>query len=397
MNLSPTKIAQTNVLRKRFRSASLATLTAVISFVLAAGLILSAGLDRGFSQLSQRLGADAIVLPGGAKIDEQSVLLQGDMNYKYFSRDVVDFVRNLKGVVVATPQFYFASLGSACCDQKVNIIGFDPKSDFVIQPWIRKVYSKKIEKGSLIVGSDVHLKNSETIKLFNTEYKVVAQLEPMGNKLDQAVFTDFETVELIRENAQKAGFNFLFKSETNVSAVLLKLSKNADLAYIGRELHTRFDGLQFKAQKDLFSGFRNTTKLFRTVVIALIAFFVLVGVVANIIVFSISANERKKEYAILRVVGATQRTLKKIVLFEVAGISVVGATFGTVFGILAAFLFRVAASDALEMPFLLPSVSVSLLIAVASFAFPVLTALLSTYRISNKVAKADVYAALRDE
>ncbi len=397
MNLSPTKIALTNVLRKRFRSASLATLTAVISFVLAAGLILSAGLDRGFSQLSQRLGADAIVLPSGAKIDEQSVLLQGDMNYKYFSRDVVEFVRNLKGVEVATPQFYFASLGSACCDQKVNIIGFDPKSDFVIQPWIRKVYSKKIEKGTLIVGSDVHLKNSETIKLFNTEYKVVAQLEPMGNKLDQAVFTDFETVELIRENAQKAGFNFLFKSETNVSAVLLKLSKNADFAYIGRELHTRFDGLQFKAQKDLFSGFRNTTKLFRTVVIALIAFFVLVGVVANIIVFSISANERKKEYAILRVVGATQRTLKKIVLFEVAGISFVGATFGTVFGILAAFLFRVAASDALEIPFLLPSVSVSLLVAVASFAFPVLTALLSTYRISNKVAKADVYAALRDE
>lgn len=81
--------------------------------------------------------------------------MQGDSKYAYLPQGALEFIRGLAGVEQATPQYFLTTLSSSCCEQKVMIIGFDPASDFVIQPWIREVLTDKLPKGAIVVGSDI--------------------------------------------------------------------------------------------------------------------------------------------------------------------------------------------------------------------------------------------------
>lgn len=395
MKLTTRKIVIRNFWGKPFRSIGLAILIAVTSAVLLVGGLFTLSVDSGLDQLSSRMGADVLIVPRGSDIKSQSVLLQGDLSHNVMPRDVLDAVRKIPGVREASPQFYFTTLGAACCDKKVNIIGFDSKTDFTIKPWIRRTYKKDFPVGSVIVGSDIHVDDSGKIKFFDKEFTVVASLEPLGSKLDQAVFADAETVALIREAAEAKGFRY--NSDGEVSAVLVNLEKNADLELLKRTLRTSFDDLQIIARKDIFSSVVATVSFLKKSVIAIIAFFFLVAFVAVYIAFSISANERKKEFATLRVVGATRKKLKHIVLGESLLVCGSGAITGALFSALVFFGFRVLIADVLEIPFLLPGTLTVALIVFAAGLLPIAAGIVSTYQVARRVGNLDVYSALKED
>lgn len=395
MKLTTRKIIVRNFWGKPFRSIGLAILIAVTSAVLLVGGLFSLSVDTGLDQLSSRMGADVLIVPRGSDVKSQSVLLQGDLSHNVIPRDVLDAVREIPGVKEASPQFYFTTLGAACCDKKVNIIGFDSKTDFTIKPWIRRTYQKDFPVGSVIVGSDIHVDESGKIKFFDREFTVVASLEPLGSKLDQAVFADAETVTLIREAAEAKGFHY--NSESEVSAVLVNLEKDADLELLKRTLRTSFDDLQIIARKDLFSSVAATANFLKKAVIAIISFFFLVAVASVYIAFSISANERKKEFATLRVVGATRKKLKQIVLGESLLVSGSGAFVGTFFSALVFYGFRILIADILEIPFLLPGASLVASIVFAAILLPIAAGIVSTYQVARRVGNLDVYSALKED
>ena len=148
MNKTNFDLILENYLRNPFRSFGLSLLIALFASVLLIGGLLSVSLSKGLNRLSSRLGADVIVIPQGSEIDDQTVLLQGDSKYTYLPPGSLEFIRGLDGVEIATPQYFIMTLSASCCDQKVSIIGFDTESDFVIQPWIREVFTDKLPKGS---------------------------------------------------------------------------------------------------------------------------------------------------------------------------------------------------------------------------------------------------------
>jgi len=395
MKLTTRKIVIRNFWGKPFRSIGLAILIAVTSAVLLVGGLFTLSVDSGLDQLSSRMGADVLIVPRGSDIKSQSVLLQGDLSHNVMPRDVLDAVRKIPGVREASPQFYFTTLGAACCDKKVNIIGFDSKTDFTIKPWIRRTYKKDFPVGSVIVGSDIHVGDSGKIKFFDKEFTVVASLEPLGSKLDQAVFADAETVALIREAAEAKGFRY--NSDGEVSAVLVNLDKDADFELLKRTLRTSFDDLQIIARKDLFSSVVATVSFLKKSVVAIITFFFLVAIAAVYIAFSISANERKKEFATLRVVGATRKKLKHIVLGESLLVSGSGAITGALFSALVFFGFRILIADILEIPFLLPETATIILVFFAAVLLPIAAGIVSTYQVARRVGNLDVYSALKED
>ncbi|MBR4399143.1 MAG: ABC transporter permease, partial [Fibrobacter sp.] len=183
MNKTNLDLIIENYLRNPFRSFGLSLLIALLAAVLLVAGLLSLSLSKGLNRLSSRLGADVIVIPQGSEINDQSVLLLGDSKYAYLPQGLLEFIRGLNGIENATPQYYLTSLSSSCCDQKVAIIGFDPTTDFVIQPWIHEVFTEKIPKGAIVVGSEIHVEEKKTVKFFGHEYPVAATLEPIGNKL----------------------------------------------------------------------------------------------------------------------------------------------------------------------------------------------------------------------
>jgi putative ABC transport system permease protein len=403
MNKTDLNLIIENYLRNPFRSFGLSLLIALLASVLLVGGLLSFSLSKGLNRLSSRLGADVIVIPQGTEINDQSVLLQGDSKYAYLPQGSLEFIRGLDGVEIATPQYFLTTLNSSCCEQKVMIIGFEPASDFVIQPWIREVLTDKLPKGAIVVGSDISVGEKRTVRFFDHEYPVAATLEPVGNKLDQAVFVDVATLADIREAAKAKGVIFLHqdvKSEGSdspiYSSVLSKLRAGADIERLSREIHTRFDGVQIRTRKDLFSGLEKSANFLQIVVWSIVALFLVIAVAAIVISFSLSTRERRREYALLRIVGYARKRLRTLVLGESLLVSAVGTYIGLLFASVAFFTFKIWIGEHVGIPFIVPDTFDIVRVYVVIILLLHSVGPVAVYGVANKVCKIDAYAALRE-
>ena len=402
MNKTNFDLILENYLRNPFRSFGLSLLIALFASVLLIGGLLSVSLSKGLNRLSSRLGADVIVIPQGSEIDDQTVLLQGDSKYTYLPPGSLEFIRGLDGVEIATPQYFIMTLSASCCDQKVSIIGFDTESDFVIQPWIRELLADKLPKGSIVVGSEIRTGEKNTLKIFDRDYPVAATLEPIGNKLDQAVFVDEATLANIREAAEAKGIVFL-KDEKSLngeiaaySSVLIKLKEGADVERLSREIHSRYDGVQFRTRKDLFSGLQKSANFLQIVVWAIVAIFLIVAAAAIVISFSLSTRERRREYALLRIIGFTRKRLQNLVLGEALLVSAVGTYIGLLFASVAFFTFRIWIGEHVGIPFIVPAAAEIAGVYVAVILLLHSVGPAAVYGVANKVSQIDAYAALRE-
>ena len=399
MNKTNLDLIIENYLRNPFRSFGLSLLIALLAAVLLVAGLLSLSLSKGLNRLSSRLGADVIVIPQGSEINDQSVLLLGDSKYAYLPQGLLEFIRGLNAIENATPQYYLTSLSSSCCDQKVAIIGFDPATDFVIQPWIHEVFTDKIPKGAIVVGSEIHVEEKKTVKFFGHEYPVAATLEPIGNKLDQAVFVDISTLATIREAAQEKGVTFLYQNESDAvsySSILIKLAEDADLERLSREIHTRFDNVQIRSRKDMFSGLEKSADFLQVVLWVIVTFFLIVAVAAIVISFSLSTRERRREYALLRIVGFTRKRLRTLVLGESLLVSAAGAYIGLLLASVAFFTFKIWIGEHVNVPFIVPgNAEIAAVYAVVILLLHSVGPV-SVYGVANKVSKIDAYAALRE-
>ena len=217
----------------------------------------------------------------------------------------------------------------------------------------------------------------------------------MGNKLDQAIFADVGTIEILQKAAKEKGINFI--SEGEPSAILANLEKGADFEKISQTLHEKFDNIHVIPRKDLFDNVIATAGSFKIIVWVIAVFFLIVSIAAVSIAFSISANERKREFATLRVIGFTQKRLEHIVLGESLLATIIGTVVGAFISVFATLSFRVFIIDSLSVPFLLPSALTIFAIIIVAIFIPTITGTGAAYRIAKQVGRLDVYSALKEE
>jgi putative ABC transport system permease protein len=118
----------------------------------------------------------------------------------------------------------------------VQLIAYNPATDFVVQPWIAEKRSDAVGDGQVVVGSRILLRPNGTIKLFNHEYPVAAQLSSSASGLDISIFMTMNTMKQLTDRVHAEKYNFLADryGADAISSVLVKvkLSKNASiLAY----------------------------------------------------------------------------------------------------------------------------------------------------------------------
>jgi putative ABC transport system permease protein len=79
-----------------------------------------------------------MIVPEGYESQAEGVLLNGEPSYFYMDKAVEDTIGEVQGVAAVTSQFYLTSLSESCCDFAIQIIGFDPQTDFIVQNWAEK-------------------------------------------------------------------------------------------------------------------------------------------------------------------------------------------------------------------------------------------------------------------
>ena len=114
------------------------------------------------------------------------------------------------------------------------------------------------------------------------------------------------------------------------------------------------------------------------------------------LVYSVAIKERKREFAMLRILGTTKSKLRNIFISEVFIINLIGASIGTAFGVICALLFAPAVGNSLKMPFLQPSAVVLIMFAAASILAGTFLGPLSSLFSLIKMSAAEPALLLRE-
>ena len=132
-------VALKNLKRKTFRTGVLVFAIALLVSLLIFAISFTVSVASSLKKSSDRLGADLVVIPVGARGFAEEFLLESKSASFYMPISVIEKVKKIEGIKDLTYQTYLSSISGLCCDvPPTRIIAFDPKTDFIIKPWLLK-------------------------------------------------------------------------------------------------------------------------------------------------------------------------------------------------------------------------------------------------------------------
>ena len=390
-------LAKENIRKKPLRSISLISIIAIFVLFLFCGTILSSSISGGVNNLSNRLGADIIIVPEGYKANIESVLLKGEPSEFYLPNDTLEKIKKIEGIESATPQLYVATLSASCCSYPVQIIGIDYDSDFLIKPWLQKTLKRELKDGEVIVGNHIVGEKNSKVKFFEEELDIVGKLEQTGMGFDATVFVNMKTARRLARASERIQKNPASEVE-KISTSLLKLKPNYSASEVSNKIMKEYakDGIFAMFSKKFVNEVSSNLKVISSYIYISIAVIWLMSMILLAVVFSVIVNERKKELGILRVLGASKKKLSKIIMYESLYIGFYGSILGIIVGIISVFSIIPIIQKRLNLPFLTPSIMNLVLVSIFSLLVGTIVGCLSSLNATRKISKTDAYLTMRE-
>lgn len=388
-----------NIKRKLLRTCALIVVAACLSAIFFGGSLLSMNLAQGLNSMRARMGADIMVIPNGTHTKAEALLTNGGSSTFYFTNDIENLVRRSPGVQKASAQTYISSLSAGCCAEKLQIIGFDPDSDFVIGPWIYSQHKKTLQKGEMIAGANVLVSYMHTVRLFGHQWPVVAQLAKTGTSIDNSVFVRRESVPQVVEYSTKVHHTAIPKeyAKKAISAVLVKVSKGYSAKQVAENIRktTGIPSIGIVFPGGVTATTQANLGVFTRTLTFVIAVFWIVGLLVLIAVFATSVNERKKEFASLRILGATRKVLLGIVVRESATLGFVGGVIGVASASLILFPYSSLIAQQLQLPYLEVTALPVIALMLASVLLALVAVIVASALTTLRIATTETYLTLR--
>lgn len=396
------ELARRNIQNKKTRAYAMIALTAVICAVLFLSSFVIFSLKNGIVSLSNRMGADIIIVPEGYDSKIAGAILRGEPNSFFLEASVLERAAKVEGVESVTPQFFIATLSAGCCSFPIQVIGIDTESDFVVLPWLRTQARLPIPEGGVIVGHNIVGNYKDEIRFFNRGFRVEGRLAETGMGFDNSVFMSLSDARTLAEEFKKLLNYGDLDLDRSYSSIMVKVKQGYDTrtvrdalgeAFKHQPLDKRVYPLVSKQMMSEVSSNMSGMVFYLYLQMALI-YLLAFGVL--MLVYSFSIRERKKEIATLRIMGATKVGIKSILFSEVLMINAMGALIGTVTGFVVAFLFRSAIGISIGLPFLAPHFVVMLCMFLVIFGMGTVLGPASAYFAIRTMLRTEAQLLLRE-
>jgi putative ABC transport system permease protein len=385
------QLAWKNISGNAFRSGVVGLCALLVAgFVLSTTLIMR-GAERSLRLALERLGADIVVVPEGTEARVETALLMGVPAEVWMPDGNLAKVAAVPGVERVSPQLYLSTLENASCCSAPNmfLVAYDPETDFTVQPWLEQKLGGELGLGEAVGGDFVFVpEGEENIMIYGYFLSLKANMEPTGTGLDQSMFFTFETARDVARISKSRAVQPLEIPDGHISAVMVKAAPGQVPHEVAVEIYRQVPGVTPIESPNMFQSYRRQMSgLLRTVMLVLgFTWFISVALIA--LVFSMAANERRREMGVLRALGATRRFVLQIMLAEAGLLALSGGILGAVLAALVIYLFRRFIITSIGVPFLFPDlpallaqVGAGLLLALASVT---LAAWLPAYRTSHQ-------------
>ena len=398
--MSPKKLPLIDLIKKPFRTAALVLIAAFMSAALFGGTVAAASLRSGLESLEQRLGADIIVVPedAGSKKELENILLQGTPGYFYMDKSVQDRLAAIEGIDKLSPQYFLVSANAECCTVQVQIIGFDDETDFSVKPWLEQSYKGNLGESEIIVGSGLSTSVGHTLSLYGVECTAVGKLASTGTGLDTAVYTTNDTVRRLISASADRGIAVLSKQSPDdvISSVYIKVKDGADIDGIVSEINLGIDGVRAVRTKSMLTGTADRIAVFSGSVKVLIAVVWVLAAVIMLVSFSVIASERRREFAVLRVIGFSRKKLGRLVMTESLIVCAAGAVSGGLLSAAVIFPFGKLIETRTSLPFLTPDAAQTAVYALVSLITVIAAGSLASANSAYRLSRVDTAKILRE-
>ncbi len=397
MNLR--RLALRNIAGSEFRSVAAFLCALLVAGFTLATVLLIRGAEDSLRLALDRLGADIIVVPEGAEGRVESALLMGQPARIWMPEANLDKVAAVPGVACASPQLYLSSLhGAACCSvDEMFLVAYDPATDFTLRPWLERHLRGGLRLGEAIGGTYVFVpKGEQNIKLYGYFVTLKGNLAPTGTNLDQSMFLTFETAHDIARLSHSLAEKPLDIPPGSISAVLVKVQAGANLNEVAARIMQTVPRVTPIESPDLFLAFRRQIVGLLRSMLAMLAVTSAVSLALLALVFSMAANERRREIGVLRALGATRGAVCWTLLMEAGALALGGGAAGLALTALGIYLFRELIVTSLAMPFLFPPLPALTALMAAGLAVALAGVLLAALAPAARISCLDPAVAMRE-
>ncbi len=394
------RLSVKNLRGKPLRTVLMLVLTALLAFTVFGGSVVIISLQNGMDNLEARLGADIIVVPSSEKsqVNLDNLLLNGTTGYYYMDSSYLSKIEEIEGVGETSAQIFFASMKADCCSAALQIIGFDQETDFTIQPWISERYEGTLSDWEIVAGSDVNLTVGESLTVYNRNCPVVAKLSKTGTGLDTAVYCSIDTIRLLLEAAEELGRELKISGDPEdvISAIYIKVDDGYDVGQVTDSINVYVRKVEAVQTKTMLTSVSEGLASLSSAIRFLIAVLWVLAFVILIVAFFLLINERKREFAVLRILGSSQGMLFGMILSEALLVSICGAIAGIGLAAAVIFPFGNLIESSLGLPFLTPDIGTVVLLALGAVAAALLSCFIASGYSAYRLSRVDAGNALRE-
>jgi putative ABC transport system permease protein len=400
----------------RFRSFVIAIAVAVVVGLLFSTFMIELGVGRSTEVGSARLGADILLLPSPLPINLIIYIQWPDpvfiaptnttAHLQYLRPRYIDDngtldagIRAIPGVVGVSPQVFVGTLNNS--GRPVALVGFDPSTDFTILPWLSAAGQSQTTLGpdAAIVGSDTGFRAGDNITWNSLSLRAMAVLEPTSSTMDRTIFFPIQTAYRLSQTGSSTAPGQNSTSVVGfkvgqISALLVKLARGSDEDQVGRQVSATLNSYVV-----IYGAIATKQVSLETKGIASYE-FLLAGLLGTSVLIltaslmSMSVNERKREFGILRSMGATKLSISRLIMGEAGITSFSGSLLGLVVGAVVFVVSEFYLSQAYSISFIAPSYTEVLWFMLEAAALGVIIGTLAALYPAYRASRMDPYQAI---
>jgi len=265
---------------------------------------------------------DAVVSLGNKKTTPTVRIFGGDENYPELNGYTIAAGRDLSGIDVRS-------------GRNVCIIGSDIANKFF--------------------GSNPEKPLEKIIKINNIPYRIIGVLESKGTTFgrswDNMVLTSYNNVRQFFNSNTNASFQIAVKVP-DVKLVDAAVGESEGIFRPIRRLATTEENNFVIDKSDSIVEILLRNLSFITVSATVIGFITLIGAAVGLMnIMLVSVTERTKEIGLVKAIGGRQESIRRQFLYEAIIISLMGAVFGIVLGIIVGNAFSIVLNTGFVMPY----------------------------------------------
>jgi len=389
-------LAAQNLRRKPFRSFVTIAIVGLAAGALFSATLLIGSVDRSLEVGMQRLGADLLVVPEGYQESGQAALITGTPTSFYMSGDVLGQVKNVQGVDQASPQLFIESLLSAqCCTGHVQLVGYDPATDFVVSPWLAQNMNRPLEPDEVVIGSLILANKGEQVHFYGHSFDVAGVLDATGMGADESVFMSLDTAYLMAQESAQVAESPLNVQPGTISSVLVKIAPGSNIDQVTQRIKTTVPGVMVITANELSRSVTDRLSGFTRGFIAIDAIVWVMSLLTIAAIFSMIVNERQREIGLLRAMGSSRRFVFQLMLTEAVFLTAAGGLAGIFVGGAGLFIFKAIITETLGIPYLWPPLWYFALLMGGTLLLSIISGAVASLYPALSSSRLEPYAAIR--